>query len=358
MNIDDKISKIREFAEEIVSEDELRKLFESKKHLVAYDGFEPSGKMHIAQGLMRVITMNKMISTGCKFKIYVADWFGMLNNKMDGDLEKIRDVGNYFVEIWKAVGLDMKNVEIVWASDFIKKNPNYWETVLRLSTKASIQRVMRCGQIMGRKEGIENPSAQIIYPLMQAADIHHLGADIAQLGVDQRKVNVLARELFPKIGLKAPVIISHRMLPGLQYDASKVNNKDDEIDMKMSKSNPDSAVFMNDSTEEIKRKIKKSFCPEKIIEGNPVLAYLKEIIFEMFDEVEVKRPDKFGGNKTYKKFDELEKDFKKGDLHPVDAKALLADYLDKAIEPVRKHFEKNSKAKALLKKVESYRITR
>ena len=36
----------------------------------------------------------------------VADWFGQLNNKMGGDLKKIQTVGAYFVEIWKAVGME------------------------------------------------------------------------------------------------------------------------------------------------------------------------------------------------------------------------------------------------------------
>jgi len=46
----------------------------------------------------------------------------------------------------------------------------------------------------------------------------HLQADICQLGLDQRKVNVLAREYCdqckPKRKLK-PVILSHEMMPGL-----------------------------------------------------------------------------------------------------------------------------------------------
>ena len=41
-------------------------------------------------------------------------------------------------------------------------------------------------------------------------------ADICQLGMDQRKVNVLAREYCDKIRRKLkPVILSHEMLPGL-----------------------------------------------------------------------------------------------------------------------------------------------
>jgi len=47
---------------------------------------------------------------------------------------------------------------------------------------------------------------------------------------------------------------------------------------KMSKSTPDSAIFMEDSAEEVERKIKLSFCPEGITKGNPILDYTKHII--------------------------------------------------------------------------------
>ena len=41
----------------------------------------------------------------------VADYFAQLNNKMGGDLKKIQIVGEYMVEIWKAVGMDMSRVQ-------------------------------------------------------------------------------------------------------------------------------------------------------------------------------------------------------------------------------------------------------
>ena len=44
-----------------------------------------------------------------------------------------------------------------------------------------------------------------------------LKADICQLGMDQRKVNMLAREYCDDIKRKLkPVILSHAMLPGLK----------------------------------------------------------------------------------------------------------------------------------------------
>ena len=215
MNIEEKIRIVKEVGEEIINEKELIELFKKKEHPIAYDGFEPSGRIHIAQGLLRSINVNKLTSTGIKFRFWVADWFGMLNNKMGGDLEKIKIVGKYFIEVWKACGMDLDNVEFIWTSEFIAEHPEYWTTVLKLSMNTTVQRVLRCGQIMGREESTSNPSSQILYPLMQAADIHHLGADIAQLGMDQRKVNMLARDVFPKLGFVPPVVVSHHMLMGL-----------------------------------------------------------------------------------------------------------------------------------------------
>ena len=51
---------------------------------------------------------------------------------------------------------------------------------------------------------------------MQCTDIFFLRADICQLGVDQRKVNMLAREYCDFAGIKLkPIILSHHMLYGL-----------------------------------------------------------------------------------------------------------------------------------------------
>ena len=43
MDIETRLQLIRSVGEEIVTEQELRELLETKEHPVAYDGFEPSG---------------------------------------------------------------------------------------------------------------------------------------------------------------------------------------------------------------------------------------------------------------------------------------------------------------------------
>ena len=167
--------------------------------------------------------------------------------------------------------------------------------------------------------------------------------------MDQRKVNMLAREYCdvadPKIRFK-PVILSHHMLAGLK-----------EGQEKMSKSDPDSAIFMEDTPEDVKRKIKQSFCPPGIVEGNPCLDWMKHIVFGKFGQVTIRRKPENGGDKIYTDFTELEIDFKSGALHPADLKAALTESINIILQPVRDHFA-SGEPKKLLEAVKSYRITR
>jgi tyrosyl-tRNA synthetase len=212
---------------------------------------------------------------------------------------------------------------------------------------------------MGRSENETLQASQILYPCMQAADIFHLKADVCQLGMDQRKVNVLAREIGEKIGFYKPIIVSHHMLMGLQQPTSKEKDaKERAIEMKMSKSKPDTAIFMTDSEKEIHRKLGKAWCPDKQIKENPIMEYFKYIIFEKFDKLEIKRPEIFGGNLTIKNYEELEDLYSKGKIHPLDLKKTCATYINEIIKPVREHFEKNKKAKELKEQVESFKVTR
>jgi tyrosyl-tRNA synthetase len=358
MDLEKRIDLISRVGEEIVTHEDLRNLLKTKSRPVAYDGFEPSGHVHIAQGLLRAININKMTSAGCRFKMLVADWHGWANNKMGGSLDNIQTVGKYLIEVWKACEMDFKNVEFIWASDLVKDD-NYWKRVMQIARNSTVKRVLRCGQIMGRKEGEVLQASQILYPCMQAADIFHLKADICQLGMDQRKVNMLAREIGPKLGFWKPVVVSHHMLMGLSKPASTEKDKMERtIDLKMSKSKPDSAIFMTDSPKEVQRKMNKAYCPEKQTFENPVLEYAKYIIFEKFKTFKISRPSKFGGEVSFGSYGELERAYANGEVHPMDLKNAVANHVNKLLDPVRKHFEKNKKAKDLLAKVNKLDVTR
>jgi len=374
-NISERLNLIKQVGEEIIDEEELKKLLESGEEIVAYDGFEPSGQIHIAQGLLRAINVNKMIRAGVKFKMWVADWHALANNKLGGDLERIQTTGRYFIEVWRASGMDLNHVEFLWASEMVK-NPDYWKLVVRVGKTNALKRFIRTAEMMGREESLDKlTAANIIYSCMQVADIFMLGAKITQLGMDQRKLNMLAREIGPQLGFWKPVVVSHHMLMGLQKfeirnSKFEINSNDQNsnamqraIERKMSKSNPDSAIFMTDTEEDVSRKINKAYCPEGQVEENPVLEYCKYIIFESFERLginafKITRPEKWGGDLEIEIYDELARLFGEKKIHPQDLKQAVIGYLNQLLQPVRNHFEKDPEAKALLEKVKSFQVTR
>jgi tyrosyl-tRNA synthetase len=107
---------------------------------------------------------------------------------------------------------------------------------------------------------VENATiSQLWYPLMQVADIKHLGVDVALGGMEQRKVHMIGRDMkkvtnYDFIALHTPLITSLKG-PG----------------QKMSKSIPGSGISVTDSYEEIKKTIQGAYCPEKEIKDNPLL---------------------------------------------------------------------------------------
>jgi tyrosyl-tRNA synthetase len=362
MDVETKLQLIKRVGEEIITEPELRQLLETKEHPIAYDGFEPSGTAHIAFAIYRAINLEDLLKAGIRFKLWIADYFAWINNKLGGDLEKIKLAGNYFVEVWKAAGVPMSKVEVLWTSDAVT-DEEYWKKVVLIAKNTTLNRSLRAISIMGRKMGELKDTAQLFYPMMQTADIFWLKADICQLGLDQRRANILAREVGPKLGWWKPVVVSHHMLMGLEgvkkpegFDEKE--QFDIEISSKMSKSKPETCIFVHDSKEDIQRKINNAYCPEKVVDNNPILDYSKHMVFRKFKTLKIERPQKFGGDLEISDYSELEKMFRLGQIHPLDLKNAVAGALDKIIKPIRDHFEKDMKARELYELVRQEKITR
>ncbi|KAL3798306.1 hypothetical protein ACHAW5_010643 [Stephanodiscus triporus] len=414
------LRRILSVGEECISEGELRALLLARGRgaLVGgrvrlYDGFEPSGRMHIAQGLLKSVNVNKCTSPGTNstFVFWVADWFALMNDKMGGDLHKITVVGRYLIEVWKAAGMDLSNVEFRWASEEINDNAHvYWPIMLDVARRFNVTRIKKCCQIMGRLEG-NLTAAQVLYPIMQCTDVFFLRADICQLGVDQRKVNMLAREYCDHAKDKKrrkPVILSHHMLYGLK-----------EGQEKMSKSDPDSAIFMEDGVEDVERKIRSAYCPtaaprteaglrqqtpgdncdatedaagaggeeedagkESMHLGNdddsklknPILDYVRHIVLSPPGstfaccrraglgtvETSTTKGEEMGEvaeRIVYDCYDDVKSDFLSGRISPDQLKDGLVVALNELLQPVRDHFEKDDEARNLLEQVREFKRT-
>jgi len=376
MEANEKFNLIKRNTEEIMTEEDLKYLLDSGTKIKHYIGFEISGKIHLGTGLMCMSKVKDFMDAGIDCSIFLADWHSWINDKLGGDLEKIKKIAvGYFKEGMKAslkcMGGDPEKLKFVLGSELYHNNDLYWQTMIDISKNTSLARMKRSITIMGRKEGESVDFAKLIYPPMQVADIFIQEVNLPHAGLDQRKAQVIARDVALKLKTKQlldkngkpikPVAVHHHLILGLGkppvWPIPKERLQELWSTLKMSKSNPDTCIFIHDSPEEIKRKINQAFCMEGETEFNPILDWTKHIIFNLNSELEIKRPGKFGGNIKYNSYKELEKDFAKKKLHPMDLKSAVAEKLIQILEPARKHFEQ-PQVKKMLEELENLIATK
>jgi len=335
MDIIEKIRLVtKEPTEEVVTQEELFNLFNSNLHPKHYIGLEISGFMHLGSLILTGFKINDFIKAGVKCTVFLADWHTYLNNKLGGDWEKIRLVSKYYADAFK---MFCPGVEIVEGSNLYESRSGYWLDLVKFAKNMSLERTMRSLTIMGRStEKDKIDLGQLFYPPMQAVDIHTMDLDIVHAGMDQRKIHMLVREIFPKMKWKVPVAVHHHILAGLGEPEATSDSDTDFVSSKMSKSKSGSGIFIHDSDEEINSKFKKAWCPEGIVDKNPVLEISKHILFHEFNEVIVERQAKFGGNVIYANYQDLERDFAQKKLHPSDLKIMVSKYVTDIIRPIRR----------------------
>ncbi len=347
---------------EIITVEELRKLLEEKKRPRAYIGYEPSGLFHIGW-LIWAMKVRDLVEAGFDMIILEATWHAWINDKLGGNMELIKKDALYVRHVLKALGIDVSKIRFVDAEDMVS-DKRYWEILLRVAKNTTLARMKRALTIMGRKaEEAEMDFSKLIYPTMQVTDIFYLDVDVALGGTDQRRAHMLARDVAEKLGYKKPIAIHTPLLTGLQgagrMDVSRIDEDIFAVELKMSKSRPETTILVHDSPEEIKRKIRKAYCPAREVRFNPIIEINKYILFTQKDFIlHIDRPKKYGGPIDIHSYDELEKMFVEGKIHPLDLKNATAEALVKFLEPVRRYFEENKEAKSLLETLKSSTLTR
>lgn len=325
MDIDKKLRYIKRNTEEIITEEELVELLKNKKKPAVYLGTAITGRPHVAYFLW-VLKLADFLKAGFNVKLLLADLHGALDNTPWDLLEKRYEYYSIVVSaMFKSIGADISNFEIIKGSIF-QKDAEYFYDVLRMSTMASVHDAKKAGSDVVKQS--DNPKLSgLIYPIMQALDEEYLKVDIQYGGTDQRKIFMFAREYLPKVGYKRRVEVMTPLIPGL-------------IGEKMSASDEESKIDLLDSEEVIKKKLNKAYCPEGVVEGNGVLSFIKYIIMvikgDRNEEFVIERLEKWGGNVSYKNYEELEKDFKEKKVHPMDVKLALVKEINRLLDPVRR----------------------
>lgn len=312
--------------EEVVTEAELVALLETEARPSHYIGLEISGFLHLGSLVSTGYKINDLLEAGVRCTVFLADWHTMINDKLGGDADRIGEVAEYYRSAFAAV---CPGAEIRLGSELYDGSPEYWRELVRFAGHMSLDRTRRALTIMGRSEADSRTDlAKLLYPAMQAVDIRFLGVDIAHAGMDQRKIHMLVRDTFPKMGWKVPVALHHRLLPGLSRPGQQgqQGRGADAPGAKMSKSSPASGILVHDAEDQVRSKIKGAWCEEGRTDANPLLEICRQILFRP-GPLRVERPDRFGGDVEFGSYAELEGAFAAKKLHPSDLKGAVADAL-------------------------------
>lgn len=325
MDIKTRVELVIRNLQEVLGQDELKKLLSGKKEVSVYWGTMPTGSPHISY-LYPLLKVGDFLNAGLKVKILIADLHAALDGVPWDILDKRQAYYEALIpEMLKVLKVDIKKLEFVKGSKMQLK-PEYFKDVLKLSMLTSVHDATRAASEVVKLG--DNPKlGGIIYPIMQALDEEYLGVDMQFGGTDQRKIFVYAREYLPKLGYKARVELMNYILPGL-------------TGQKMSSSIPGTKIDMLEPEAEVKKKINNAVCAE----GDPnngLMAFLKYAIFvlkaDSKEKFLIERPAKFGGNVSYSNYESLEEDFVKKKVHPLDLKNAVAREINKLIEPLRKN---------------------
>ncbi len=322
MDVEDRMELVTNGTEEIITKEELKNTLEKKKRPVSYVGIAPTGPPHI--GYYRSIAKQiELIKAGFKHKVLIADLHAYLDDRKS-PWEELDIRAKIYEKCLSLFGLE--EAEFIKGSEF-QTDKKYFMDILRISGFVTSKRAERAAREVCRMKN--STISELIYPLMQSLDCIGLDVDVAAGGIDQRHVYMLSREYLPKIGYKKPVCVFSPL--GIGLDG---NNK-------MSASEKKSRLELFASEKTIEKRIKNAYCPQGQTKENPILEYIRFIVFPRKSKLKIERPSKFGGDIIFNNYKELEKEFGLGKLHPLDLKKSLAKELTEILKPIRKYFEKH-----------------
>lgn len=220
----------------------LKKIQKDEKYIVM-TGLMPSGKMHLGHKMV-VDQLKWHQEHGAKIYLCVADLEAHIAR--DFTLQEARELANEeYLKNYQALGLDLEKCHVYFQS----QSNSVKQLAYTLGTKVTFSELRAI-------YGYENDThaSRIFYPMIDVADILRPQLEefegptptLVPVGIDQDPHLRLSRDIADRFekdyGFISPSSTYSRLIPGLDGD-------------KMSSSNPDSAVFLTDSPDEVRSKI-------------------------------------------------------------------------------------------------------
>ncbi|RKP12973.1 tyrosyl-tRNA synthetase [Piptocephalis cylindrospora] len=343
MNTEEKVSLITRNLQEVLGEQELRKIV-AERPLRLYWGTATTGRPHVGY-FVPLVKIADFLKAGCEVTILFADIHAFLDN-LKAPIDQVHQRCEYYQALIKAtltsMGVSLDGLKFVIGSSYQLSAP-YTMDVYKLCASVTEHDAKKAGAEVVKQ--VDNALLSgLIYPGLQALDEHYLGVDAQFGGVDQRKIFTFAEKYLPQLGYTKRSHLMNPMVPGLTGP-------------KMSSSDPDSKIDLLDDTKSLERKIKKAFCEEGNISENGLLSFAKAVLFPVLDlkhglgapetTFTIHRPEKYGGNSVYPDYQALETAFAAKEVHPGDLKKSMTLALDSLLAPIRKAFD-NDEMHALI----------
>ncbi|KAJ1178001.1 hypothetical protein NDU88_003251 [Pleurodeles waltl] len=322
---EEKYQLISRNLQEVLGEEKMKEILKERE-LKIYWGTATTGKPHVAY----FVPMSKIadfLKAGCEVTILFADLHAYLDNmKAPWELLELRTryYENLIKTMLETIQVPLEKLRFIQGTDF-QLSREYTLDVYRLSSVVTQHDAKKAGAEVVKQ--VEHPLLSgLLYPGLQALDEEYLKVDAQFGGIDQRKIFTFAEKCLPSLGYAKRIHLMNPMVPGL-------------TGTKMSSSEEDSKIDLLDGAEDVKKKLKKAFCEPGNVENNGVLSFIKHVLFPLKSEFVILRDEKWGGNKTYINYEELEKDFAEQVVHPGDLKSSLEVALNKMLDPIREKFK-------------------
>ncbi len=330
-SVDRRYALLTRDLEEVIGDPAAIKAVMAERPLVVYWGTAPTGKPHLGY-FVPVFKLADFLAAGCRVRVLFANVHAYLDN-MKTSWELVEHRCRWYELAIKAmlahIGVAIERLEFVRGTDF-QRAPAYALDVQRMAAvvtakaaqKAACEVVKMC----------DDPRmSNLVYPMMQALDEHHMGVDAQFGGRDQRKIFAFARDSLPKLGYPKRFHLVNPLVPGLGEGG------------KMSASEPSSKIDLDDDEATIRAKVFAAHSLDGVIEGNGLLAVLRHILWRWLDRtggpLVVPRPTERGGAQTFAAYKDVEAAFARGPvpggLSSEDLKAAVADLLCAFLAPLR-----------------------
>jgi len=333
---------VREGLLECVDPDETMVKILSKRPLKIYWGTAPTGAMHIGY-LVPLLKIAQLLMADCEIKILIADLHAFLDSQKT-PLKRLEARTKYYQVVIETVlhdifGVDLDNITFVKGREY-QLQLSYTMDMYKMASVATLHQAQKSGSEVVKAS--ENPNLTgLLYPILQALDEEYLGVDAQLGGIDQRKIFMFAREMLPKIGYKKRIHLMTPMMSRIRNLPMEAGT--DSLEPKMSSSYEDSTkVGILDSKSQITRKIRHAYCLSGNIDDNCLIELMELCIFPILNylnkDFHVPRADKHGGPVSFSTFYEFKANFFNQNLHPMDLKAGISDFLFHLLAPLREKF--------------------